>query len=532
MLLTWIIFLPLLGALVLLLTGGKRSGPIRGIALAVTLLDLLLCVRLWFVVAGTTVTTGSRYLLSHEVGLIPEVGFSYAVGADGLATVMVALTAFLSFLCIPASFTYIAKREKSYYILLLLLQTGMLGTFLATDLLLFFMFWELMLVPMYLLIGIWGGAQRIYASLKFFLYTGFGSALMLIALFCVAFHIWDPDWTGPVSFSLDAFMRAGVPENLQLWFFAAFFLAFAIKMPLFPVHTWLPYAHTEAPTAGSVILAGILLKTGVYGYLRFALPIFPQGAAFFAPLMLVLALIGIIYGAFLALIQTDVKRLVAYSSVSHMGTLMVGLYAANHAGVSGGILQMVNHGLSTGALFLVVGIIYERLHTRDIKQFGGLAKVVPVYASFFLLFTLSSIGLPGLNGFVGEFLIFIGLAQRSILALVIASTGVILGAAYMLWLYQRMMFGPIVHEKNRGIPDLDRREVLVLVPILIACIWIGLYPAPMLDMIEPSVEEIVEAMPWSEGETWSDAYPGPHGLSDHHAAIPGRDAAPAGVPHH
>ncbi len=511
-LLSWIIFLPLLGALTLLFVGGKRAGAIRGIAMAVTLLDLLLCVRLWRQVAADLETVGSGYAARHVISWVPDWGISYAVGADGMATVLVTLTAFLCAICIPASFSYITKRQKSYYILLLMLQTGMLGTFLASDMLLFFFFWELMLIPMYLLIGVWGGKDRIYASIKFFLYTAFGSALMLIAIFCVAFHVWDPAWSGPVSFSVEAFRTAGVPGNLQAWFFAAFFLAFAIKMPLFPVHTWLPYAHTEAPTAGSVILAGVMLKTGVYGYLRFAVPFFPEGATLFAPVLLALGLIGIIYGALLAFVQTDVKRLVAYSSVSHMGTLVVGLYAANLAGVSGGILQMINHGLSTGALFLVVGILYERRHTRDIAQFGGLAKVMPLYTTFFLLFTLSSIGLPGLNGFVGEFLIFVGLAQRSILALAIASLGVILGAGYMLWLYQRMIFGKVTHDVNEGLPDANRREVLVLVPILIACLWIGLYPAPTLNMIRPSAEAIVESMPWSEDETWSTPYAANHAV--------------------
>ncbi len=503
-LLSWIIFLPMLGAFVLLLAGGKRPGPLRGIATAVTIVDLLLCIRLWSQASGAE--SSGIYLFSHVIDWVPAVGFRYAVGVDGLAVVMVTLTAFISALCIPASFKYIQKREKSYYILMLLLQTGMMGTFMATDLLLFFLFWELMLVPMYLLIGIWGGKLRIYASLKFFLYTAFGSALMLIAIFCLAFHIWDPQWTGPLSFSFETLIEAGVPENFQVWMFAAFFLAFAIKMPLFPVHTWLPYAHTEAPTAGSVILAGILLKTGIYGYLRFAVPLFPYGAKVFAPVLLTLGLIGIVYGALLALVQTDVKRLVAYSSVSHMGTLVVGLYAANLAGVSGGIMQMINHGLSTGALFLVVGMIYERRHTRDIADFGGLSKVMPVYAAFFMLFTLSSIGLPGLNGFVGEFLIFVGLAQRSIIGLVIAVTGVILGAVYMLWLYQRVFFGEVTNDKNRGLTDLDTREVLILTALLLVCIWIGLYPAPVLDMIQPSTERIVDAMTWSTDPTWSDTF--------------------------
>ncbi len=490
MLLTFIIFIPLLGAAFLALLPRSNDRLIRDSALATALLDLLLCLPLLFLFDYTA--EGFDKALAESHAWIPALGVGYSLDIDGLSLVLVVLTCLLSFVSVLCSFSAITDRVKEYYFLLLMLQTGMLGTFLASDLFLFFVFWELMLVPMYFLIGVWGHEHRIYASIKFFLYTAFGSALMMIAILWVYFAAWNA--AGTPSFALDRFYEMSFSVTAQRWLFAAFFLAFAIKMPLFPFHTWLPYAHTEAPTAGSVILAGVLLKTGVYGFLRFALPMFPDGAVFFAPTIMILALIGIVYGALTAMAQSDVKRLVAYSSVSHMGMLLAGILAFNVEGISGGIIQMLNHGLSTGGLFLIVGIIYERRHTREVSEFGGLAAIMPVYAAYFSIIMLSSIGLPGLNGFIGEFLILLGLMGKSILCTAIAATGVIFGACYMLRVYQKMMFGPVRVEANRGLSDLNAREILTLLPLVLFCFWIGLNPRPLQRTIEPSARNIVRIM--------------------------------------
>ena len=505
MLLTFIIFIPLLGAGFVALLPRANERLIRDSAMATALLDLLLCGVL--ICVFNYGAEGFDRALSESYRWVPALGISYSLDIDGLSLVLIVLTCLLSAVSVLCSFSDIKDRVKEYYFLLLLLQTGILGTFLASDLFLFFVFWELMLFPMYFLIGVWGHEQRIYASIKFFLYTAFGSALMLIAILWVYFHAWDA--TGEPSFALERFYELKLSVTAQRWLFAGFFLAFAIKMPLFPFHTWLPYAHTEAPTAGSVILAGILLKTGVYGFLRFALPMFPDGAVFFAPVIMVLALIGIIYGACLAMVQRDVKRLVAYSSVSHMGMLLVGILAFNVEGIEGGIIQMVNHGLSTGALFLIVGIIYERRHTRDVSEFGGLAAVMPVYAAYFGIFMLSSIGLPGLNGFIGEFMILLGLMGSSVICAVIAATGVVLGACYMLWVYQKMMFGPVRVEANRGLKDLNGREIMTLLPLALFCFWIGLHPYPLQRAIEPSARAIVQVMnEHRAASSWVDQWTG------------------------
>jgi len=501
MLLTFVVFIPLLGAGFLALLPRSNERLIRDSAFAVALLDLLVCLAL--LASFNYGVEGFDPSLSESYAWVPALGVTYSLDVDGLSLVLVALTCLLSAVSVLCSFSQITDRVKEYYFLLLLLQTGMLGTFLASDLFLFFAFWELMLVPMYFLIGVWGHGQRIYASIKFFLYTAFGSALMLIAILWIYFAAWDVN--GSPSFALETFYQLTTTRTAQIWLFAAFFLAFAIKMPLFPFHTWLPYAHTEAPTAGSVILAGVLLKTGVYGFLRFALPMFPEGAAFFAPLIMLLSLIDIVYGALVAMAQRDVKRLIAYSSVSHMGMLMVGILAFNVEGIEGGIIQMINHGLSTGGLFLIVGMIYERRHTREVSEFGGLAKVMPVYAAYFMIIMLSSVGLPGLNGFIGEFLILLGLMKWSILCTVIAATGVILGACYMLWVYQKMMFGPIQVEANKSLRDLVGREILTLLPLVVFCFWIGLNPRPLQRTIEPSARAIVKIMAEHRSTTtWAD----------------------------
>lgn len=502
MLLTLITFIPLLGAILILAAPKTYMETVKWTALAASAASLALCVPLLIVFPYGE---PGFHLAPPLMSWIPALGIDYRIGVDGLSLILVVLTALLSTLSILASFTSIQTHPKEFYFFMLLLETGMLGTFIALDMFLFFLFWELMLVPMYFIIGVWGGRQRIYASIKFFLYTAFGSALMLLVIFYLYFQAAEA-MGGVVSFNIENFITLELDPSVQYWLFGVFVLAFLIKMPVFPLHTWLPYAHTEAPTAGSVILAGVLLKTGVYGFLRFAVPIFPAAAVAFTPWLMVLALIGIVYGAMLAMVQRDVKRLVAYSSVSHMGLLLAGILSWNAQGLQGGIIQMINHGLSTGALFLIVGMVYERRHTREVDQFGGLAKVMPVYASFFMIFMLSSIGLPGLNGFVGELLVLVGLMRVSLVWTCIAATGVVLGAAYMLWLYQRMMFGPIKLEANQILRDVTRREIIVLLPLALLCFAIGLYPAPLQATIEPPVQKIMQAVqpylpdasPWYE----------------------------------
>jgi NADH-quinone oxidoreductase subunit M len=378
---------------------------------------------------------------------------------------------------------------KEYFVLFLLLETAMLGALVALDLFLFYVFWEVMLVPMYLLIGVWGGPRRVYAATKFVLYTMVGSLPMLVAILYV---VWKASGTAGPSFDYERLLAAGLGRNEQVWCFAAFALAFAIKVPLFPVHTWLPDAHVEAPTGGSVILAGVLLKMGTYGLLRFAMPLFPEGVQAAAPLMVTLAVVGIVYGALVAVVQPDVKKLVAYSSVSHLGFCVLGLFGLTTTAVSGSVYQMLNHGLSTGGLFLLVGMIYERRHTRQLAAFGGLWKVVPHFSVALLIVMLASAGLPGLNGFVGEFLILVGSFPAWRWETVVATSGLVLGALYLLWMYQRMIFGPVVHSENERLEDLSARELAVIVPVIALCVAMGLFPRPFLARIEPSVARIVQ----------------------------------------
>jgi NADH-quinone oxidoreductase subunit M len=415
------------------------------------------------------------------------------LGVDGIALMMVLLTTYIMPLSILGSWTSIRTNVRSYYALLLILSSGMIGVFLARDLFLFYVMWEVMLVPMYFIIGIWGGERRIYASLKFFIYTFLPSLLMLVAIIYLGLHAKNA--AGTPDFSYDHLLASpgGLTETAVRYLFGAFFLAFAVKVPIFPFHTWLPDAHVEAPTAGSVILAGIMLKMGTFGFMRFALPLFP-GAAMnptIRMIILILALIGIIYGALVAMVQPDFKKLVAYSSVSHLGFVMLGIFALTLQSVQGALMVMINHGISTGALFLLVGIIYERRHSRLIESYGGIARVVPMFAAALTFVSLSSIGLPGTNGFVGEFLVLIGSFRTYPALTIIATTGVIFAAVYLLWALQRILFNPLDKPENEHVPDLNRRELAMLVPLIAAIIWLGIYPAPVLRRMEGSAQLLV-----------------------------------------
>jgi NADH-quinone oxidoreductase subunit M len=495
--LTIITFLPLVGALPLLAVKKENTKGIRNWALAVSILTFAASVPLFF---DFDLLSG-RMQFEHSTPWIPSLGIQYHVGIDGISLFLVLLTTLLTPLAILSSWNSIDKRVKEYYLFMLLLETGMIGVFIALDLFLFYVFWEVMLVPMYFLIGVWGGERRIYAAIKFFVYTMAGSVLMLVAI--ITLYFLNQTASGALTFDFSTILANIQSGNLiltsrqQYWLFLAFFVAFAIKVPLFPFHTWLPDAHVEAPTAGSVILAGVLLKMGTYGIIRFCLPLFPEATRELTPLISVLAVIGIIYGALVAMVQPDIKKLVAYSSVSHLGFVVLGIFALNEPGIEGAIYQMLNHGISTGALFLLVGMIYDRRHTRLISDFGGLAAPLPVFSTMFLIVTLSSIGLPFLNGFVGEFLILLGAfgAFRANLALpVIATSGVILSAVYMLWMYQRVMFGEVTNPKNKVLKDLSFREKAILVPIVVLIVWMGVYSSPFLRRMDTSVSHVLQSL--------------------------------------
>ena len=478
--LTAITFLPLAGAVVLCLVPRGEEAWIRRIAFGVGVLDFLW--SLWLLQGFVVGEAG--YQFQERQQWVPGLKIGYFLGVDGISLWLVLLTTFLTAIAILSSFAAVTEKVKAYYACLLLLETGMLGVFLALDLVLFYVFWEGMLIPMYFLIGVWGGPRRIYATVKFVLYTMAGGVLMLVAIIALYF-------LGGQTFDLTQLAAQDFAPGAQRWLFAAFALAFAIKVPMWPFHTWLPDAHVEAPTAGSVFLAGVLLKMGTYGFLRFALPLFPGATREFAPLVLALAVIGILYGALVSMVQPDLKKLVAYSSVSHLGFVMLGMFAFTVQGVEGSLLQMINHGLSTGGLFLLVGMVYERRHSRMIADFGGLWGVMPVFAALFLVVTLSSIGLPGLNGFVGEFLILSGAFGARPWFTAFATLGVVLGAVYMLWMFQRVVFGVVTHEENRRLRDLTPREYAVLIPVIAAIVWIGIYPDPVLRRMEPSVRAVV-----------------------------------------
>ncbi|MBF0123894.1 MAG: NADH-quinone oxidoreductase subunit M [Magnetococcales bacterium] len=478
--LTLVTFLPLVAALVILLLGRRdEGGTARLVALATSLLTFLISLIIY---AGFD-PGKANFQFVQEVSWIPSFGINYRMGVDGISLPFVLLTALLTPICILASWQTIQKRVYEYMIAFLTLESFVIGVFCALDFVLFYVLWEAMLIPMFLIIGVWGGPRRVYAALKFFLYTLAGSVLMLIAILALA-------WQGG-TFSIPELMALPLSFNFQVWVFLAFFVSFAVKVPMWPVHTWLPDAHVEAPTAGSVILAGILLKMGAYGFLRFSLPMLPDASHFFAPFIYGLSLVAIVYTALVALVQTDLKKLIAYSSVSHMGFVTIGLFTFNQQGIEGGILQMVNHGIVSGALFLLVGVVYDRLHTRDIVKFGGLALRMPVYATFFMIFTMASVGLPGTNGFVGEFLILLGAYQSSKWVAVVATTGVVLGAAYMLWMYKRVVFGVIRNPEVEHLSDLSPREVALFVPLLLLVFWIGFYPVPFMDLFHVSVQHLL-----------------------------------------
>ena len=460
----------------------------REIALAGTLVEFVVSTGLWW--AYDPSTAAMQFQMARE--WIPQWGIAYRVGIDGISLFMILLTTFTMPLAVLGSWNYITDRWRPFYALMLLLTSAMIGVFVAMDLFLFYVFWEVMLIPMYFIIGVWGGPKKLYAAIKFFLYTFVGSLLMLVAIVTIYSKIGAA--TGVYSFSY-AHILANIEHvnHLAGWLFLAFALAFAIKVPMFPFHTWLPDAHVEAPTAGSVVLAGILLKMGAYGFLRFALPFFP--AVVLSPnvvsVMIALAIISIIYGALVAMVQPDFKKLIAYSSVSHLGFVMLGIWSLTVESVEGAILIMINHGISTGALFFLAGMLYERRHTRNIADFGGIARVIPGFAVILTLVSLSSIGLPGTNGFIGEFLVLIGSFGQHPVATILATSGVIFAAVYLLWALQRMLFNKLDKPENEALADLSVREYFVLGPLVACIIWIGFYPAPILRRIESSAEALV-----------------------------------------
>jgi NADH-quinone oxidoreductase subunit M len=476
-------FLPLAGVPILLAGRGMRDDVARAIALFVAVATFVVSLGIY----GRFEAADAGFQMVERAVWIRSLGISYALGVDGVSLWMVLLTTFLFPLAILASWK-VDRNVRLYMIAMLVLECGVLGTFLALDLLLFFVFFEAILVPMYLIIGGWGGERRVYAAVKFFLYTMAGSAFLLVAILFL--YARSGSLAGGATFYLPDLVRLALPTGTARWLFLAFLVAFAVKVPIFPLHTWLPDAHTEAPTAGSVILAGVMLKVGAYGLIRFNLALFPEAARHFSGFISVLALIGIVYGALVALIQTDIKRLVAYSSVSHLGFVVLGIFAFTNQGVTGAVLQMVNHGLATGALFLLVGMVYERTHTRDLGSMGGLAGVMPWLTGAFLFTVFASAGLPGLNNFVGEFLVIVGSFSANMAFGSIASVAVVLGAIYLLWSYQRMAYGP-VHEEHRSLPDVSLREVAVLAPVLALLLVFGVYPKVLTDRIQPTTQAVV-----------------------------------------
>jgi len=479
-------FLPILGVLLLLFIPKDSKGVLRNVTFAVTLVTFFVSL---IILTGFKANADFQFLENVPWIAAGPFVMRYNIGIDGISLWLVILTTFIMPIAVLSTYTAVEEKVKEYMICLLLLETGMLGAFISLDIFLFYIFWEVMLIPMYFMIGIWGGKNKIYAAVKFFVYTMVGSLLMLVA---IVFLYFKGMQAGITDFGLLQFFSLKLDLATQIWLFLAFAFAFAIKVPMFPLHTWLPDAHTEAPTAGSVILAAVLLKMGTYGYVRFAIPLFPEAAHKFAPLLATLAVIGIIYAALVAMVQEDVKKLVAYSSVAHLGFVMLGIFAFNVEGITGGMLQMINHGISTGALFLIVGFIYERRHTRLITDFGGLSKQMPIFATIFMIVTFSSVGLPGTNGFVGEFLILLGAFESELRWwTVIATSGVILSAVYMLWVFQRVMFGELDNPKNQKLLDLNAREITIMVPLLIMIFFMGLYPKPFIDKMDPAIKKLV-----------------------------------------
>jgi len=494
--LTLLTFFPLLGILILLFIPSDNKNALRWTTLGVTLVTF--GISIWVLTMFNASNPSLQLVAKYDWITVAGWNIQYHLGLDGLSILLVLLTAFLTPISILSTWTAVEERVKDFMIFFLLLEVGMLGVFLAQDLFLFYIFWEFTLVPMYFLIGIFGGPRRIYAAVKFFLYTMAGSILMLLAILWLG--IYGQTFSVP-----ELIAQHNIPTNIQWWLFLAFTAAFAIKVPMWPLHSWLPDAHVEAPTAGSVILAGVLLKMGTYGFLRFNLPLFPEAAVKAAPWIALFATIGIIYGAAVSYAQADVKKLVAYSSVSHLGFVMLGLFAMNKEGIAGAILQMINHGLSTGALFLLVGMIYEQTHTREIKVYGGLWKITPIFGSIMLIVSLSSMGLPGLNGFVGEFTILLGAFGSQAIGnawyAAISALGVIMAAVYILYMFQKMFLGPegsiVAEVKKHGhaLRDLNARELITIIPLLIFIFWIGLYPKPFFALMAPAVENLVKMLP-------------------------------------
>lgn len=491
------LFLPLVGGLILPAVKRDNVGLLKNLSLGFSLITFILSVILLLNFDGNS----ANFQFYHNIPWLPQIDAGFRIGADGISILLVVLTTFLTPIMILSSFSAIEKREKEYYFFVMLLEFAMIGVFISLDLILFYIFWELILIPMYFIIGIWGGKDKLYATVKFFIFTVVGSLFMLAAIVWVGVYAGSYILNMPSGFTTnylaiyDALRAAPIPLDIQKWIFLAFALSFCIKVPLFPLHTWLPDAHTEAPTPGSVILAGVLLKMGTYGLIRFNLDLFPQASVHYADVISVLAVIGIIYGALVAMVQTDIKRLVAYSSVSHMGFIVLGIFSVTTIGMQGAVIQMVNHGLSTGMLFLCVGMLYERRHTRDIAEFGGIAKVMPVFTVFFAIAMLASVGLPGLNGFIGEYLTLLGAFQSSTLNswayTVFGTSGVIFAAVYLLWMFQRVMFGEINNPANLSLKDMNKREISMVIPIVIFIVWIGIHPNTFLKFTEASVSKTV-----------------------------------------
>ncbi len=486
--LSTLIFLPVFGGLLILLVGRNQESVVKWTALIFSTLTLVLSLPLFTEFDKTT------YMMQfvERKAWIPDWGVEYYVGVDGISVLFVLLSALITILCVLISWNSVKTKVKEFYVSLLLIEGAMIGVFCSLDFFLFYIFWEAMLIPMYLIIGVWGGPRRVYAAIKFFLFTLVGSIFMLIGIIVL--------YLKGGTFNILELSQMALPFNLQFWLFWAFFAAFAVKVPMFPLHTWLPDAHTEAPTAGSVILAAILIKMGAYGFLRFSLPLFPDAARAMTPVMLGLSVVAIIYGGLVCFAQTDLKRLIAYSSVSHMGFVTLGIFTLNSQGMEGGILYMINHGIVTGALFLCVGIVYDRTHSREIIDYGGLASVMPVYAGFFMLFTLASIGLPGLNGFISEFLVILGGFKAKKLVGVLAATGIIIGAGYMLWLYQRVFFNE-VNENIARIEPMGLREALPLLSLSVFVFWIGIYPDTFLSFMHVSVNHLLERVNYGVSDT-------------------------------
>ncbi len=489
-----ILFIPVVGMIPLFFIPRENKQAARWWGNVVMFVNFLASLPLVFWFSSESPEQQFKFVEQHT--WIPSIGAQYHLGIDGISFLLIMLTTVLGFLAVLSSWTSIQERVKEYYAMFLLLQAGMLGVFMSLDFFLFYVFWEVMLVPMYFIIGVWGGPRKLYAAIKFFLYTLAGSVLMLLGILTLYFRFHAD--TGVYTFNLLGLMNHSHawPLNLQYWVFWAFMIGFAIKVPMFPFHTWLPDAHVEAPTAGSVILAGVLLKMGTYGFVRFSLPLLPQASSnpTIVRVMVALSLVAIIYGALVSLMQRDMKKLIAYSSVSHLGFCTLGIFALNPHGLQGSVIQQINHGISTGALFLIVGLIYERRHTREIKELGGLSNVMPVYATLFMIIMLSSIGLPLLNGFIGEFTILQGAYEVNWHWAAWAVAGIVLGAAYMLWLYQRTMFGACENPKNQVLKDLSFREIMTLVPLVIWAFWIGIYPKPFFDVLEKPVNAIVQSV--------------------------------------